>query len=125
MASYRKGIEWIALNDEDASTDLSVVSGLISVLLLADLFDRPVEGVARDVLDARVTVYSAPPGEFVHLRGGGQVYHYGSCEGFAQPLCKAEIQSTSACGAPDPEISPDAKLCRKCKRIALDPTEVL
>lgn len=123
MASYRKGIEWIALNDEDASTDRSVIEGLISVLLLADLFDRSVEGVARDVLDARVTVYTAAPGEFVHLRGGGQVYHYGSGGGFSSPLCGAEIQSSEAIGAPDPEICPDAKLCRKCKRIALEEAE--
>lgn len=55
-ASYRHGVAIIALNDEaggDEALDESIVRTYISVGLLADLFDVPVERVARDVVRYR------------------------------------------------------------------------
>lgn len=56
MASrgYRFGVAWIADNDEPAERDPEVLASLISVELLADLFDKEAETVARDVLRLRV-----------------------------------------------------------------------
>jgi hypothetical protein len=48
-ASYRFGVEWIALNDDPADNGLENVTGLISVCLLADLFGKSAEAVAHDV----------------------------------------------------------------------------
>jgi hypothetical protein len=52
-ASYRHGVEIIALNDETAETDPEAVAGMISVCLLADLFGVEPERVARDVVRYR------------------------------------------------------------------------
>jgi hypothetical protein len=52
-ASYRRGIELVALNDEPGELDAEVVQTQISVILLADLFEIPVERVARDVVRIR------------------------------------------------------------------------
>lgn len=52
-ASYRYGVAWIAQNDEAGEDDLDVVAEMISVLLLADLFDKTPETVASDVLRRR------------------------------------------------------------------------
>lgn len=52
-ASYRRGVEWIALNDEAGSSDAEDVAGYISTLLLADLFGVEPERVARDVVRYR------------------------------------------------------------------------
>lgn len=55
-ASYRAGVVWIARNDEPGSSDAlddSVVSGYISVSLLADLFDKDPGDVARSVIRYR------------------------------------------------------------------------
>lgn len=55
-ASYREGIAWIAMNDDPDSSDaydLEQLSGLISVLLLADLFGVDPEKVAKDVIKHR------------------------------------------------------------------------
>ena len=52
-ASYRFGVEWIALNDESRERDFETVTGLASVCLIADLFDVSPERVARDVLRIR------------------------------------------------------------------------
>jgi hypothetical protein len=55
-ASYRQGVAWIALNDDPGSIEkyqLDTLSGLISVLLLADLFGKDSEAVARDVIAYR------------------------------------------------------------------------
>lgn len=52
-ASYRNGVEWIALNDEPAETDPEAVAGLISVCLLADLFGTDTSSVTDDVLRYR------------------------------------------------------------------------
>lgn len=52
-ASYRAGVDWIALNDETAELDVEVVQGMISVCLLADLFEKHQEDVAADVVRQR------------------------------------------------------------------------
>jgi hypothetical protein len=55
--SYRVGIEWIALNDDDGSAhalSISEVSGMISVALLADLFGKRAIEVAVDVVSFRI-----------------------------------------------------------------------
>jgi hypothetical protein len=52
-ASYRNGIEHIALNDDPTELDESAVAGSISVGLLADLFGVEVERVAKDVVRFR------------------------------------------------------------------------
>jgi hypothetical protein len=52
-ASYRAGVDWIALNDDPTIMDAEVVASLISVCLLADLFEKSQEDVARDVIRQR------------------------------------------------------------------------
>lgn len=55
-ASYRHGVSWIALNDNsggDDRLDAESVKGYISTLLLADLFGKPEEDVARDIVKYR------------------------------------------------------------------------
>jgi hypothetical protein len=52
-ASYRHGVEWIALNDEANETEADEMAGLISVGLLADLFDKDPLDVARAVIRFR------------------------------------------------------------------------
>lgn len=47
---YKFGVEWIALNDEPTATDPKTISGFISTSLLADLFGKKPETVARDIL---------------------------------------------------------------------------
>lgn len=56
-ASYREGVEWIAVNDEPAETDINVIAELISTVLLADLFGKDPMDVARAVLKVRVEQY--------------------------------------------------------------------
>lgn len=50
---YRYGVAWISLNDDPLETDPEAISGLISVLLLADLFSVEPERVAQDVIRFR------------------------------------------------------------------------
>ena len=53
IASYRKGIEWIALNDDYGATDafdVDVVSTYISTVLLADLFGKEPLEVAENIV---------------------------------------------------------------------------
>lgn len=55
-ASYRKGVEWIALNDDPAAGDaqeVEAVAGYISTMLLADLFGVSSEDVAKDIIRYR------------------------------------------------------------------------
>ena len=51
--SYRVGVEWIAHNDEPGCMDVEEVGGMISVMLLADLFGKYTRHVAEDVIRAR------------------------------------------------------------------------
>jgi hypothetical protein len=59
-ASYRHGVEIIALNDEPAEMDVEVVSAMISVALLADLFGIESLRVAGDVVRYRTDAASKP-----------------------------------------------------------------
>jgi hypothetical protein len=52
-ASYRAGVYWIAHNDEGGESDPEAVAGFLSTLLLADLFEKDPDAVARDVLRIR------------------------------------------------------------------------
>jgi hypothetical protein len=52
-ASYRKAIEWIAMNDEPDSDDRDFVAGMISTMLVADLFGKTPETVAQAVIRYR------------------------------------------------------------------------
>lgn len=64
---YRFGVEWIALNDDPGSSDAQNVEelrGLISVLLLADLFGKAPEDVARDVARYRARKEEHEENEF-------------------------------------------------------------
>jgi hypothetical protein len=55
-ASYAEGVDWIALNDEAGSSEAlaaEVVAGYISTMLLADLFGRDRDEVARAIVRRR------------------------------------------------------------------------
>jgi hypothetical protein len=55
-ASYRHAVRWIASNDSSGDEDaleVDEVSSLISVALIAEIFDTDSEKVARDVVRAR------------------------------------------------------------------------
>lgn len=52
-ASYRDGIDFIAMNDEPAELEEDVVAGLATVLLVSELFGVERERVARDVVRYR------------------------------------------------------------------------
>jgi len=53
-ASYREGVAWIALNDEPEDLDLESVAGYISTQLLAALWGKEDEVVARAIVRYRV-----------------------------------------------------------------------
>jgi hypothetical protein len=55
-ASYRAGVYWIAHNDDHDPVTEEEITGMISVALLADLFDVPAERIARDVIRERSKV---------------------------------------------------------------------
>lgn len=52
-ASYRDGIDFIAMNDEADELDEEVVGGLATVLMLSELFGVDRARVARDVVRYR------------------------------------------------------------------------
>jgi hypothetical protein len=52
-ASYRRGLLWIAENDEPEDLDVATVSEYISTALLADLFGKDEEAVARAIVRRR------------------------------------------------------------------------
>lgn len=52
-ASYREGVEIIALNDEALEMDPVRMVGMATVLLLAELFGTQQERVAADVIKYR------------------------------------------------------------------------
>jgi hypothetical protein len=53
-ASYREAVQWIADNDAAGDDDpVDVLNGLISVLLVADIFRVDADKVARDVWNRR------------------------------------------------------------------------
>jgi predicted P-loop ATPase/GTPase len=51
--TYKKAVEWIAINDEPSETDLEEISGFLTVTLIADLFNIDEQVVAKDVLKIR------------------------------------------------------------------------
>jgi hypothetical protein len=53
-ASYREGIEIIALNDDPTELEIKHVVGTVSVHLMANLFDVSQEKVALDVIRHRL-----------------------------------------------------------------------
>lgn len=56
MARLRDAIEWIALNDSPGdpdANDVEAVSGLVSVLMVADLWKKTPEQIARRVIGLR------------------------------------------------------------------------
>lgn len=54
MASIKEAIQWIAENDEAGELDEEVVRNMISVLLVADLFRKTPEEIARRVVRKRL-----------------------------------------------------------------------
>ena len=53
MASYRKGVVYIALNDEPRCVDAEEMRGYASVHVLAEVFDKDEFKVAQDVVKYR------------------------------------------------------------------------
>ncbi len=54
MKGIKFAIEWIAMNDEPAETsDAEAIAGLVTVALVADLFGKSPEEIARRVLRYR------------------------------------------------------------------------
>jgi len=59
VASYKHGVSWIAMNDNNGALDAmvtEVVASYISTILLADLFGKTVEHVAKDIVKARMRI---------------------------------------------------------------------
>lgn len=52
-ASYRAGVAWIANNDEPGDRSVESIGEYISTALVADLFGKTTEQVAKDVLTYR------------------------------------------------------------------------
>jgi len=52
-ASYKRAVEWIAMNDEGMETDVGVVSMLASVAMVADLWGKDEVTVAKAILRLR------------------------------------------------------------------------
>lgn len=50
---YYKGIAWIASNDEPEETEVEFVKYQVSVILLADIFNKDPEEVARAIVRLR------------------------------------------------------------------------
>lgn len=53
---YRFAVEWVALNDgagDDDARSVDAVAGLVSVLLVADLYEKEPAEVARAVVRVR------------------------------------------------------------------------
>ena len=57
MTKYAKAVEWIALNDDpgcDHCHDLDTVANMISVSLVADVFNKYHKQVANDIIKLRL-----------------------------------------------------------------------
>lgn len=57
MARYAEAVDWIANNDECTERDAEVIAELISVVLVADLWQKEAEDVAADVLKVRKRIF--------------------------------------------------------------------
>ena len=53
-ASYREAITWIAVNDEPRWSDVDEIAGMISVTLIASIFQVEQNKIAQDILRYRV-----------------------------------------------------------------------
>lgn len=54
-ASYRHAVDFIALNDNPADgADVNEIDGYATTMLVSDIFDVPVERVAKDVARVRI-----------------------------------------------------------------------
>lgn len=51
--SYKKAVEWVALNDDSAELDAEAIEHSVSVAFIADIWGVPARRVARDVLKVR------------------------------------------------------------------------
>lgn len=51
--AYRKGLLWIAENDEPTETLLFIVKDQLTVALLANVFDRDPQQVAEEIIAIR------------------------------------------------------------------------
>jgi hypothetical protein len=51
--SYKRAVEWLALNDETAETDEEIVAMLVTTCLVADLWAKEPLDVAKAVLRYR------------------------------------------------------------------------
>ena len=61
-AGYRWSVEWIARNDEAGgreALDVEIVSGMLTVCLVADQFEKNVVKVAGDVVRKRKQIAKA------------------------------------------------------------------
>ena len=52
-ASYRKAVEWVALNDEPEITSADDMSYMISISLIASIFGKTSDEVAKAVIRYR------------------------------------------------------------------------
>ena len=53
---YLKGIEWIAFNDEPEEFDLEIISSMLTVVLLSEVFNISPEDIAQDILKYRKNI---------------------------------------------------------------------
>jgi hypothetical protein len=53
-ASYRDAIAWIANNDEPRWSDVEEIAGMISVTLIASIFQVEQNKIAQDILQHRI-----------------------------------------------------------------------
>jgi hypothetical protein len=66
-ASYREAIKWIARNDESANDDdFEATRNLVSVCLIADLFDVATEIVAQEVHRVRAKIKAGEARQMRH-----------------------------------------------------------
>lgn len=47
---YKQAVEWIALNDDVGDGSVEEIKGMITVLLVADVYLVKPEGVAKDII---------------------------------------------------------------------------
>lgn len=51
--SIKRAVEWIAYNDEPRDRDVNTVSELLTVLVVADMFDVEPEVIAKKIVNLR------------------------------------------------------------------------
>lgn len=61
MIGYKRSVEWIALNDDPGLSwsEHEIVTSQLTVVLVADQFDKTPEQVAADVLKKRARIKRA------------------------------------------------------------------